>query len=121
MTDETPARPTTGPGEVPPLDHVDPVLNIFALANSMDLHRDHLEPPDRVLAWFADGLERRIHLTQGAGGTFRLALGAAKWGRTDSGPWTPFGDPVTAGDLKARLTEAVEAANALPTPEGDTP
>mgnify|MGYP001544694001 CR=1 FL=1 len=72
MTDETAPRPAGG-GEAPPLDAVDPVLNVVALANGMDLHRDRFDPPDRVLAWFRNGLERLIHLRPAAGGTITEA------------------------------------------------
>lgn len=116
MTDETPDRPTGG-GEAQPLDAVDPVLNIFALANSMDLYRDHLDPPDRVLAWFRDGLERHIHLTPAEGGAIALGLGAGPWGDRTGGHRVPLGEPVAPSDLKAKLPAAVDAANALTMPD----
>jgi hypothetical protein len=116
MTDDTPPRPAGG-GEAPALEAVDPVLNIFALANSMDLHRDHLDPPDRVLEWFRDGLERRIHLMPAEGGAITVQLAAGTWGERDTGHRVTLGDPVSAADLKRRLSEAVDAANALTPPE----
>ncbi|NNF39166.1 MAG: hypothetical protein HKO98_16440 [Gemmatimonadetes bacterium] len=116
MPDETAPRPAGG-GEAPPLDAVDPVLNVFALANGMDLHRDRFDPPDRVLAWFRNGLERLIHLRPATGGTITVDLAAGPWGDRDAGRRVSLGDPVPAADLKARLPEAVEAANALTPPD----
>ncbi|MEQ9569021.1 MAG: hypothetical protein RLN75_02430, partial [Longimicrobiales bacterium] len=72
MVDET-SDPEHGDGI---FARVDSDLNIFALANGMDLYRDHAEPPDRVLEWFRDGLERRIHLRPAGEGALEVEVAA---------------------------------------------
>ena len=116
MTDDTPARPAAE-GSEGQLDAVDALLNVFALANSMDLHRDHLDPPDRVLVWFRDGLERRIHLRPAAGGSIAMELAAGEWGAREPGLRVAFDDPMAPSEIKARLPDAVDAANGLTLPD----
>lgn len=93
---------------------VDVDLNIFALANGMDLFRDHTDPPDRVLEWFRDGLERRIHLRPAAAGTLDMEVAAL--GKIDGerrARRTSFRSSVATGELRGLLVEAIDAANAL--------
>lgn len=93
---------------------VDVDLNIFALANGMDLYRDHTDPPDRVLEWFRDGLERRIHLRPSPAGTLDMEVAAL--GKIDGERRVrraPFRSSVATGELRGLLIDAIDAANAL--------
>ena len=93
---------------------VDPDLNIFALANGMDLYRDHVDRPDRVLEWFRDGLERRIHLVPAAADALDVEVAAR--GKIDGvrrERRAAFKSAVAPADLKGLLAGAIDAANAL--------
>ena len=93
---------------------VDVDLNIFALANGMDLYRDHTDPPDRVLEWFRDGLERRIHLRPASAGSLDMEVAAlGKFDGRRMARRAPFRTSVAAGELRGLLVEAIDAANAL--------
>lgn len=45
-----------------PLLDLDPHLNIFALANGLDLLKNETGAPSRTVEWFRDGLERRVRI-----------------------------------------------------------
>lgn len=101
---------------------VDADLNIFALANGMDLFFDHADPPDRVLEWFRDGLERRIHLRPASGNAFDLEVAAR--GKIDGvrrERRQPFRDGVAPGQLKRLLVAAIDAANEIHRDDLDPP
>jgi hypothetical protein len=119
---------------VDPMDGVDRKLNVFALANGMDLER---RGATRILGWYRDGLERRIRLEPGAGeGTWALRAEATRAARgrgagardarrdADSAVGTLEAALVPA-DLLARFAEllagATDAANALRLEEGGAP
>ncbi len=94
---------------------LDEILNIFALANSIDLVQG--EERNRVLEWYRDRGARRIHLIPGEGSSYDLDV-AAEF--TLEGVRREvrdrFRSGVAAGELRALLVEAIDAANAL---EGD--
>ena len=106
-----------GEMEAPLLD-IDPELNIFALANGLDLLRNQSRLPDRTLEWYRDGMERRIRLTAEAADRFRVTVEASR--RKNGEPLLATAElraAVTAAELsdelRSLLAEGVEAANAL--------
>lgn len=106
----------SGAGRESALQAIDPELNIFALANGVDLMR---EPQRRVLEWYREGMERRIHIEPSgdvpAGGV-DLAVGAGARRESDKVRLDlvrAFREGVAPGELRGLLPEAIEAANAL--------
>ena len=102
-----------GAGRETALQAIDPELNIFALANGVDLLR---ESERRVLEWYRDGMERRIHIEPSGDGGVDLAIGAGARRESDRARLDlvrAFRDGVAPGQLKGLLPEAIEAANAL--------
>ena len=91
---------------------LDEVLNIFALANSIDLVQG--DGRDRVLEWYRDRGTRRIHLVPGDASSFDVDV-AAEF--TVSGVRrevrSRFRSSVAEGEIRALLVEAVDGANAL--------
>ncbi len=105
-----------------PMDGVDRKLNVFALANGMDLER---RGAVRTLGWYRDRLERRIRLEPGAGeGTWALRASATRDARRDEGTVRTLESALAPADLLARFGEllagATDAANALGVEEGGT-
>lgn len=90
-----------------PLERLDPTLNIYALANGMDLDK---EPSLRRLRWYRDGLERGIVLEAGTDGS--VSVSAVSWETDDptSERRAPERDTLPAEDLSARLSIILEAA-----------
>lgn len=111
MTDPSSGRTDGDGAEL--LRALDPDLNIFALANGVDLLHDEGGGPNRVLEWFSEGMERRIHLDPSGPGAVDLDIAAR--GRRGAGPplRVRFETGVTATVLKPTLGRAVDAANAL--------
>jgi len=93
---------------------LDAKLNIFALANGMDLKRTESR---RRLEWHRDGLERGILFEEGPGGT--LDVSALAWNHGDASSLRKTTvraglDAATAAhSLTALLAETLDAANAL--------
>lgn len=115
MTDETP-RGDGRERDDTVFEAVDAHLNVFALANGMDLHRHAGPGSRRVLEWYRDGMERRIHLRADGDGTLVVEVEAeAKVDGTRRRGRRPFRTAVdaTSQALGSALPEAVEAANAL--------
>jgi hypothetical protein len=105
-----------------PMDGVDRKLNVFALANGMDLE---IQGAARVLGWYRDGLERTIRLEPGPGeGTWALRAAAARNARGGDAMVHTLESALSVPDLLARFGEllagATEAANALGVEEGGT-
>lgn len=105
-----------GAGREAALQAIDPELNVFALANGVDLLR---EPRGRVLEWYREGMERRIHIEPSgdapAGGV-DLAVGAGARRESDKVMLDlvrVFRTGAAPGELRSLLPEAIEAANAL--------
>jgi hypothetical protein len=91
---------------------LDEILNIFALANSIDLVRG--DEGDRLLEWYRDRGTRRIHLMSGDASSYDVDIstefnveGVRREVRDR------FRSGVAAGEIRTLLGEAVERANAL--------
>jgi hypothetical protein len=98
------------------LREIDPDLNIFALANGLDLFRDPGGAPARVLEWYRDGMERRIHLTPSSvrAGALDVAVGAlARREGVKIELRRPFQAAVAPSRLRTVLPQAIEGGNAL--------
>lgn len=108
-----PGHRGAGSGEGP-FGVLDPKLNIFALANGMDLVK---EAGSRRLGWYRDGLERGILLEARPDGT--LDVIALCWETRDlaSARRAPQREGVTpdsvVAELSALLESTLEAANGL--------
>jgi hypothetical protein len=102
------------------LEELDPFLNVFALANGLDLDKDPPDPPARLLGWYRDGMERFLRLEPEQGATGRLLVWAEaiqkRDGRTHRGR-RPVQGPLAGEslhqDLRAVLERGIEQANAL--------
>ena len=116
-----------GEGREARLADVDPELNIFALANGMDLFRNRARPAERTLEWYREGLDRRIHLLaeEDPSGGVRCRMeveaslarkGVLPRGRTEVVAEGSFEE--LRPRLRALLAEGVERANALEVDEG---
>jgi hypothetical protein len=117
MSDERTGSGSESPSPGAVLQEIDSDLNIFALANGLDLYRDPEDRPARVLEWYGDQMERRIVLTPVAGRSARgldLAIGAEsrREGRRHLLS-RPFRTGVAPGELRDTLPRAIDAANAL--------
>jgi len=93
---------------------VDPRLNIFALANGMDLEKgDGI----RKLTWFRDGSERGILLTESPDGIVSITPIAWRAGSDESDRRVATATELAEADLAREigpvLEQAVEAANGL--------
>jgi hypothetical protein len=101
-----------------PLQDVDPELNIFALANGLDLLKNRSDAPDRTLEWYRDGMERRIGIRAEASGRFRVTVEASRKENGDTlVAAADLSGPLTAEELRAGLrtllSDGIEAANGL--------
>lgn len=105
-----------------PLLEIDPELNVFALANGLDLLRNRRATPDRILEWYREGMDRRIHITAaaGEGGAPRYTVsveasrkrdGVTRSSRRDLEREVPF-DQIR-GRLRPLLAEGIEQANEI--------
>lgn len=103
-----------------PLLEIDPELNIYALANGLDLLKNVSGQPGRTLEWYRDRLERRIRIVARGGDPPLYALQVGASGREEGVPLevlrtvlddAPF-DELRAG-LRGLVAEAVDRANAL--------
>ncbi len=97
-----------------PFGELDPKLNIFALANGMDLVK---EGGSRRLGWYREGLERGILLEAHPDGTLDVTALCWKTHDLPSARRAPQREGVSADSLVAELSallgSALEAANAL--------
>lgn len=101
-----------------PLLEIDSELNIFSLANGLDLLKNRSDAPDRVLEWYRDGMERRIVIRVEGPERLSVSVGAStKRGGVRRAALVPLGDAVSPAELKERLrptlAEGIEAANSL--------
>jgi hypothetical protein len=110
--------------EEAPLVDIDPVLNVFALANGLDLFRNQRGRADRVLEWYRDGMERRICITAEEGSA---SDGGSRWAvyveasRRSGGVTTSARRDLERGAafdeirdrLRALLADGVERANEI--------
>ena len=114
----------SGPGDgrlIASMEAVDRKLNVFALANGMDLDR---KGDARVLEWFRDGLERSVRVEPGEGaGTWAIRAAATRDARTRGGAVVRTLEAALDVDqiltrFRELLPGAEDAANAI-TSEGE--
>ena len=91
-------------------ESIDPKLNVFALANGMDLAKD---PGQRRLEWFTEGLERAIVIEKDGDSAFRVAVVSWRTGSKEITGRAPVGEAIPASELMALLDPAIETANGL--------
>ena len=88
---------------------IDPRLNVFALANGMDLTK---EAGSRRLEWFTDGLERGIVIEVREDG-FRVGVASWRTGSTEIVREASVGGALSSDDVMGILDSSIEAANRL--------
>lgn len=88
---------------------IDPRLNVFALANGMDLTKG---AGTRRLEWFTDGLERGI-LVEVEDAGFRVGVLSWRTGSTEIVKQASVGGALSAEDVMGILDSAIETANQL--------
>lgn len=93
-----------------PFGAIDSKLNVFALANGMDLSKGD---GYRRLEWFTEGLERGILVEASALEMFRVTVLSWRTGVAESRKETVQRDAVPIGEISGVLTEAIDAANGL--------
>lgn len=95
-------------------ENVDPKLNIFALANGMNLVK---EPEERRLEWYRDRRERGIVIRGSAGGGISVAALSWDTGRREDALRKTVHEDLRPDkltqELSATLEEALTAANEL--------
>ena len=93
---------------------LDPRLNVFALANGMDLEKGD---GTRELKWYRDGWERGILLTESPEGI--VSITPLAWRQGEDGPerraaaTNRLAEEDLARDIGPVLDQSVEAANGL--------
>jgi hypothetical protein len=97
-------------------DSLDARLNVFALANGMDLAKGERY---RRLEWFTEGLERGILIEAADAGTLRVAVQTWRTGRTDASTERVVAEGLAPDEIGGVLGDAIEAANALEGPADD--
>lgn len=102
-------RPLGGTGE-DRFDAIDARLNVFALANGMDLTKD---ADFRRLEWFTEGLERGILIEAGDDGAFRVHVLSWPSGSAEIRGRASLGDGLSEAELAGLLPSAIDAANEL--------
>jgi hypothetical protein len=99
-----------------PMEIVDRRLNVFALANGMDLDR---RGEVRVLGWYRDGMERSVRIEPGeADGTWAIRAAAAVDARAPESELvrtleSALGPNDVIERFKELLAGAMDAANAF--------
>jgi len=91
-------------------DGIDPRLNVFALANGMDLAKG---PDFRRLEWFTEGKERGILIEPDGEASFRARAITWATGSQEIRGGAEIGDGLSAEDLVKQLSDAIETANGL--------
>jgi hypothetical protein len=106
MTEE--AHSGAGDGDL--FEVIDHKLNVFALANGMDLSKGDAY---RRLEWFTEGLERGILIEAGEPGTFRIRVLSWKTGAAEDRAEALVGENLTAEEVGTALTDSIASANDL--------
>jgi hypothetical protein len=107
-------------GDEAPLLEIDARLNVYALANGLDLLKNASGAPDRTLEWYRDGMARRIRLVATGGAPARVALQAGA-SRKKEGKrretWVPVRDGIAPEEIledpTGILEDAIRRADAL--------
>lgn len=93
---------------------IDAKLNMFALANGMDLLKDDA---GRRLEWFTEGMERAIVIeaaTAGSTGSFRVRVMSWQTGSAESvAGASDIGDSLSAEEVTTVMADAIDVANRL--------
>ena len=89
---------------------IDSKLNVFALANGMDLIKGS---EFRRLEWFAEGLERGILIEADGDGAFRLGVLSWPTGSTEISARASAGEGLSGDELITSLPLAIDTANGL--------
>lgn len=89
---------------------IDAKLNVYALANGMDLTKG---PRHRRLEWFTEGLERGILIESDGDGGFAVGVVAWRTGSDEVRGRASVGGGLSAADVMTLLDPAIETANAL--------
>jgi hypothetical protein len=104
-----------------PFLQIDPKLNIYALANGLDLLKNRSGRPDRALEWYSDGMERRATIVAEGGTPPRFAVHATASRKFDGdGPVAErrVGDDLELEQVRADFIvvfeEAMSEANRIP-------
>lgn len=93
-----------------PFGEIDPTLNVFALANGMDLKKD---PAARRLEWYSDGCERGIVISVQDAERFRVDVAMWSRGSEEAEERTELASELAASDVTRLLHSAIDAANGL--------
>ena len=93
-----------------PFEAIDPGLNVFALANGMDLSKGS---DFRRLEWFAEGLERGILIEAEGSDGFRLGVLSWPTGSAEISAQASVSGGLSGADLIGHLQGAIDAANEL--------
>jgi hypothetical protein len=100
------------------MEAVDRKLNVFALANGMDLDR---RGEVRVLGWYRDGMERCVRLEPAEGGTWAVRAAAARDSRQEGEVVRTLESALDVEQILTRFKElmagAMDAANAIASEE----
>lgn len=100
-----------------PLLGIDSELNIFALANGVDLLRNVSDDPDRILEWYREGMERRIVIRASGSGRYAITVSASRGRGGEARMTTRSLAEITAADLRNDLrqflSDGIERANEL--------
>jgi hypothetical protein len=102
--------PDSAVGGGGPFERLDPRLNVFALANGIDLTKGS---GFRRLEWFTQGLERGILIAAEPGGSFRLEASAWQTGSNEAQGRAALGEGLSADELGGMLEGAIATANGL--------
>lgn len=97
-------------GDAGPFGTIDARLNVFALANGMDLTKGAAH---RRLEWFKEGLERGIRIDAEAAGSFGVRVMSWRTGAEESNAESSVGSGLTAEAIGLLLSDIIETANAL--------
>lgn len=89
---------------------IDGMLNIFALANGVDLYRSDAS---RRFIWFMGGHERALDVGLTEGGGFTVTASAWPTDRAVEARTVTVAEGVTPSEITATLEGGIEAANSL--------
>lgn len=95
------------------LEVIDSNLTVFALANGLDLAKAEAH---RRLEWFSEGFERGIVIEVGADAGYDVRVMTWRSGKTESRTERVVGEGLSAADLRAMLSDAIDTANGLEAP-----
>ena len=101
---------TAGDEGASPFESIDPRLNVFALANGMDLSKGE---NFRRLQGFSEGHERGILVEVDGDQTFQVSVLSWPSGSVEDRKQSRLGTGLSTRDLSLALSGAIDAANGL--------